>query len=155
MTDKIELHSKYSRLVEAILHSLPPSDLDESPTRGPRPEPWKLNHRSMSIAVAAEMMSAIRLQVMAEKAGNAGAKNRAADRISALLDGWCGNEPIIIVIPKGPWPWPDPDPQPEWLRDSFRRRDDLVSNMMTEIGVLQPGAVSDAATKIAMQILKN
>ena len=152
MTDNIELRSKYSRLIEAIQHTLPPVDIDDGPKRGPQPEPWKLNHRSMSFAVAAEMMSAIRLKVVADKAGNSAALNRAEDRISAIARGWCGNDPIIIVIP--PVPWPDPDPQPEWLKDPMRRREDLVSNMMAEIDRLQPGAVAEVATEIAVQLLK-
>jgi hypothetical protein len=163
MTDNIELRSKYIRLIEAIRIAIPPSDPDDGPVkRGsmvdrvagqPDPVPWKTGAAALSGAVAAEMMAAVRLKVVAEKAGNAAAKDRASGRISAIIDGWCGNEPIIIVIPGWPWPWPDPDPQPEWFTNPIRRRDDLVSDMMAQIDVLQPGPVAQAAMDIALQVL--
>lgn len=158
MTDPIELRQKYTRLIEAIGRAMPPADPEEGPVKrglqvGPSPQPWKMDSVAVTNAVTAELMSAIGLRVAAEMAGNKAAVARAVDRIDAVARGWCGNDPIIIVIP--PHPWPDPDPQPEWWKDMFRRRDDLVSALMTEVSRLQPGKVADAAAQIAVQILQN
>ncbi len=161
MTDNVELRVKYMRLIDIILRTLGPIGTpDDGPHKrggvfhglegGPQPEPWAFSHTAVSKAVASEMVSAIRLLVMAEKAGNAGAQDRAMNRISAITDDWCGTMKIIVVslnpqpLPPRDWWW-DPDP--------IRRRDDLVSDMMAEIGGLQPGAVVDMAMDIAGRVM--
>ncbi|MGL5011675.1 MAG: hypothetical protein ACRC6I_17500 [Paracoccaceae bacterium] len=116
---------------------------------GPPPTPWRQGF-DMSAMVAEAVLSAVRLKVVAEKAGKDEAKGRADARLREIITGWCGNEPIIIVFPSPPVP---PD-DPEWFADPQRRREGLISNLMAASDMMRAGPVADAAQGLAVQVMQ-
>ncbi|MFN0113114.1 MAG: hypothetical protein ACKVPY_00380 [Paracoccaceae bacterium] len=133
----------------------------------PHPEPWKAGPLPDPWALLASVMlnpqplppKAVWLRAMADEAiaraelmaelaeGMDAGEDRGIIIVSGYVSrftGWCGNEPIVIHIPKGGWPpIPDPDPEPWWRTERLGGRDLLA------LGSRFAAAAEVTATKAA------
>jgi hypothetical protein len=108
---------------------------------GAIPDPWRaldavslnpqpLPPASVWLGLMADEVIA-RAEMMAEMAAALadGGEERGIIIVSGYVSrfaGWCGNEPIVIHIPKGGWPVPGPDPEPWWRAERLSGHDLLV-----------------------------
>jgi hypothetical protein len=128
--------------------------------QGPLPDPWlrlgaaalnpqPLPPRSVWLGLMADEVIA-RAETMAEMAAAFadGSEERGIIIVGGYVSrftGWCGNEPIVIHIPKGGRPAPDPDPEPWWRAERLTGQDLLV------IGGRFAGAARNAVSAAASQ----
>ena len=137
-----------------------PGSDPKSWARGPLPDPWlrldavalnpqPLPPASVWLGLMADEVIA-RAEMMAEIAAAFadGGEERGIIIVGGYVSrfvGWCGNEPIVIRIPKGGWPIPDPEPEPWWRAERLSGHELLTIG--ARFGVAARGATSAAAAQ--------